>query len=337
MNDRYSRQEIFPEIGKSGQKRISSTRLAVVGCGALGSVSSEMLVRAGVGYTRIIDRDFVEYSNLQRQSLFQEKHAREGTPKAVAAVEALRLINSEVEIEGLVADITPRNISDLLNDVDLIVDGSDNFEIRFLINDYSIRFKKPWFYAASLGSFGSSFPIVPGKTPCFRCFFNSPPDTGSIETCETAGIISPIIHAVVSYQVTQVIKFIVERSISSEILQLDIWNNEWRKVKFEKPLEDCICCSDKQFEFLNGELRSGAARLCGRNAVQITPVLQSKFNFDDFSERFDNQQLTTKNDYLIRLELDGLELTLFRDGRAIIKGTDDISVARSLYSKYVGC
>lgn len=296
-----------------------------------------MLVRAGFGYTRVIDRDFVEFSNLQRQILFTENHAIKGYPKAVAAAEALRQINSEVEIDHRVIDITPANIGSLLQDIDLLVDGSDNFELRFLINDYSVKTSKPWFYAAALGSIGLSFPIVPGVTPCLRCVFQEPPSAGTVETCETAGIISPAIHAVVSFQVAQIIRFVVGEKVGKNMFQVDVWNDEWRKIQFDQPDQDCPCCAGKDFKFLSGRALTATTRLCGRNAVQVNPSRDSEFDFERVLSRLQKEHISLMNPYLVRLKIEDYEFSLFRDGRAIIKGTDDTGLARSLYSKYIGC
>jgi len=337
VNGRYSRQVLFSPIGKEGQDKINQARVAVLGCGALGSVASEMLARAGVGYIKIIDRDFVEASNLQRQSLFLERHAREGIPKAVAAREILGQINSDIRVDARVEDITPSNIESLLADSDFLVDGSDNFELRFLVNDYSFSSGKPWFYAGALAGFGMAFPVIPGETPCLRCFFHSPPPAGTTETCETAGIIAPVVHAVTACQVTQVLRKIVGRAVSRSILQVDIWKNEWRTVRFDHPVADCPCCGRGELEFLKGRPSTGTVRLCGRNAVQVTPRIPSVSRLEEIASRFDPAQVVVKNPYLVRLELEGCELTLFRDGRMIVKGTDNPSLARSLYSKYIGC
>jgi adenylyltransferase/sulfurtransferase len=295
-----------------------------------------MLVRAGIGSIRIIDRDFVEYSNLQRQSLFDEVDAVNGTPKAVAAEAKLRRINESVQIEAIIEDAGPGNIHDLLENVNLTVDGSDNFELRFLLNDYSVSEQRPWFYGAALGSYGISLPIQPPSTPCLRCIFPSIPAAGSGETCETAGIIAPVIHIVAASQVTQVMRYLTGVAVEPEILQVDVWQSEWRKTRLDKPSSDCICCSKRNFEFLKGTRVTGSVLLCGRNAVQISPKQPMSIDLREFAGKFEDSRMLAVNEYLVRINLDQKEVTVFRDGRAIIKGTDDPKLARSLYSRYVG-
>src|SRR5690606_38749919 len=250
MPERYSRQVRFEGIGRFGQQRISQGRVVVIGCGALGTVSSEMLARAGVGTLRVIDRDFVELSNLQRQTLFTEADITNTTPKAIAAEKALSAINSEINIEGVVADVTFENIEQLCSDFDLIIDGSDNFEIRFLINDFSIKYRIPWIYGAAVGSFGVAFPIMPGKSACLACLFENPPPAGTTETCDTAGVIASITHIVASFQATQALRLLTGGNPLPEILQVDIWNNDWRVVKADQRSPYCPCCGDLKFRFL---------------------------------------------------------------------------------------
>lgn len=327
---------LFPGIGRAGQERLNTSRVVVVGCGALGSVGSEMLARAGVGQLTVVDRDFVEASNLQRQSLFTEQDAAENIPKAVAAERVLMSINSSIKVNGVVTDVTFENIAELCRDADLIFDGSDNFEVRFLMNDYSVREGIPWVYGAALGSYGISFAVVPGDTPCLRCLFNEPPALGSVETCETAGILAPVIHAVCSKQVAQAVRLLVGEKASHRILQFDIWDDEWKTVEMQAPLEGCECCSQRRFPYLDGRLGSRMTRLCGRNAVQVHSPEAGRVVLNDLADKLSQTFEVELNEYLLRFKVNEHDISIFADGRAIIKGTDDLSVARSLYSRYVG-
>ncbi len=336
MNSRYSRQILFSGIGASGQARLEKSRVTVVGVGALGSVSSEILARSGVGHLKIIDRDFVELSNLQRQSLFTEEDARDCTPKAVAAEKTLRSINSQIHVEGIVADVTNLTISDLCSRTDLIVDGSDNFEVRFLINDYCVKNRIPWVYAAALGSYGISFAIVPETRACFRCLFPDPPTPGSVETCETAGIMAPVIHLVSAFQTSQVLKLLVGHNPSTNVLQVDVWEDHIRFVSIKDPLPSCECCQGRKFRFLKGEEKAWMTRLCGRNAVQLSPLRSGSIDLELVARRLSASLEVRSNEYLLRAVAGEYEIVLFSDGRAIIKGTDDFTEARALYSKYIG-
>jgi len=336
MNSRYARQILFGGIGTDGQRRLTEASVTVVGCGALGSVSSEILARAGVGRLTIIDRDFVELSNLQRQSLFTEKDALQSIPKAVAAETALKAINSEIVVQGIVSDLTYRNISELCSKSDLIVDGSDNFEVRFLINDYCVKRGIPWIYAAALGSYGISFAIVPGETACFRCFFEAPPGSGTVETCETAGILAPVIHIVSAFQTSQVLKILVRERTSTKILQVDVWEDTLRTVSAKGPVSACRCCQRREFRFLAGEDANLMTQLCGRDAVQLTPLHPSAVDLGAIAQRLSGSLEITSNDYLLRASTGKHEIVVFSDGRTIIKGTGDYTEARAIYSKYIG-
>jgi adenylyltransferase/sulfurtransferase len=289
-----------------------------------------------VGHLTVVDRDFVEPSNLQRQSLFNEQDAAKNTPKAIAAERVLRSINSSIEVNGVVADVTFENITELCRDADLIFDGSDNFEVRFLINDYSVQEGIPWVYGAALGSYGISFAVVPGNTPCLRCLFNEPPAVGSVETCETAGILAPVIHAVCSKQVAQSVRLLVGEKASHRILQIDIWDDEWKTVELQSPLEGCECCSQRRFPYLDGRLGSRMTRLCGRNAVQVHSPEAGRIVLNDLANKLSQTFEVELNEYLVRFKVNEHDISIFADGRAIIKGTDDLSLARSLYSRYVG-
>jgi molybdopterin-synthase adenylyltransferase len=334
-DSRYSRQSRFAPVGDEGQRRIRESSVAVVGCGALGTVEAEILARAGVGRLRLIDRDFVEASNLQRQFLYSESDAEAALPKAVAAARRLALVNSEIEIEPLVADLTPASVEELLEDVDLIVDGTDNFEARFLINDFAVREGKPWIYAAAVGSYGLKLTIVPGQTACLRCVYPEPPQ-GSQPTCETDGVIAPITAAIASLACGDAIKILARgaESVVARMTTVDVWSGEIRQTK--PPARDpaCPCCARRDFVHLNGQRRAPIS-LCGRNAVQIhersRPV-----NLVELAKRLAPLASVRSNDFAVRALVESFELTVFPDGRAIIKGTTDPGVARGVYARYVG-
>jgi molybdopterin-synthase adenylyltransferase len=336
MEDRYSRQTLFAGIAREGQERIRSSRVVVVGCGALGSVASEMFARGGVGSLTLVDRDFVEWSNLQRQSLYTETDAAEGIPKAVAAERALRAVNSEIEIRGLVEDLTFENVRGICGEADLIVDGSDNFEVRFLINDFAVENGIPWLYGAAVGSYGLAMAVVPGKTACLRCLFDKPPTPGTGDTCDTAGILAAVIHVVAAFQVTQGLRLMVGKDPYRGLLQVDVWNDEWRRVSVEGPVEGCLCCGKGQYEFLSSASQSSTSRLCGRNAVQISPAERCRLDLPDLGLRLGKSVRVHSNPHLLRIFAERHEIALFADGRAIIKGTNDVAEARALYARYVG-
>lgn len=337
MNERYARQVRFAGIGEEGQDKLGASRVVIAGCGALGTVSAEMLARAGVGRVRIIDRDFVEKSNLQRQSLFTEEDARDGQPKAVAAERALRSINSDITVEGCVDDLTFANIDELASGFDVIVDATDNFETRYLINDFAFKTGIPWVYGACIGSYGIACAFAPGITGCLQCLFYGPPDLGSVETCESAGILAPAVHAVASYQVSEVLRLLVGKPPSGTLLQVDIWEGSWRSLDAAHlKRADCRCCSKREFPHLQGEEKERLTRLCGRNSVQVTPVRQVVLDFSDLSRRLSKVGSVRFNEHLLRFQVEELEIALFPDGRSIIHGTEDFAEARAIYAKYIG-
>ncbi len=338
MYERYSRQILFREIGADGQRRLGEARVLVVGAGALGAAHAETLARAGVGFLRIVDRDFVEFSNLQRQSLYSESDARERLPKAIAAKNRLTEINSDIEIEAAVADINHTNIEGLLKDVDLAVDGTDNFQIRYLLNDAAVKLGKPWIYGAAVSSYGTSMTIRPTVTPCLRCIFEEIPAAGSAPTCDTAGVIQPIIASISAIQTTEAIKLLTGRPdrLHGSLLQVDIWQNDWRKIKLGAPNDDCECCAKRNFEFLDAAESEFFTTLCGRDAVQIRPPNAAAIDLESLAERLGVLGDVKRNEYLVRFTADSFEITVFRDARAIIKGTDDVSEARGIYAKYIG-
>jgi molybdopterin-synthase adenylyltransferase len=338
MNERYSRQVLFREIGREGQERLLASRVLIVGCGALGASHAEMLSRAGVGRLRIVDRDFVEFTNLQRQTLFKESDAEERLPKAIAAKQRIAEINSEIDVEAVVADVNNSNVESLIEGCDIVLDGTDNFQVRYLLNDACIKGGKTWIYGAAVSSYGTTMTIRPGETPCLRCIFEEMPDAGSAPTCDTAGVIMPIISSISAIQVAEAVKLLVgdTASLHGSLVQIDIWANDWRKIKLAGPNEDCVCCVKKRFEFLDADAREFSAVLCGRNAVQIAPPHPTELDLSSLAANLSAVSEVKQNEYLVRFAANGHEITVFRDGRAIVKGTDDISEARTLYARYVG-
>ena len=331
--ERYSRQILFHGIGEAGQQRLLDARVVVVGCGALGSFEAGALARAGVGYLRIIDRDYVELSNLQRQWLFDQCDVEQALPKSMAAARRLAAINSDIRIEPVVADLTPANADDLLSESDLILDGTDNFETRYLINDYAVSHGRPWVYGAAVGSYGISMAVVPGKTACLRCVYPDPPP-GAQPTCETAGVIGSLTALVASLQVSEGIKILCGAKPSRKITTVDVWTGEIRQISEPGPDPQCPACGLRQFPYLNGKHRAPVS-LCGRNAVQIHERARP-LDLRELAERLTPLGLVRANEFAIRFEIPPYLLTIFPDGRAIVKGTTDVGVARSLYARYIG-
>lgn len=338
MNERYSRQILFNQIGVEGQKKLLNSRVLLVGCGALGALHAEMLARAGVGKIRIVDRDFVEFTNLQRQTLFSERDAKERLPKAIAAQKRIARINSEIEIEPIVADVNRSNIENYIENCDLMLDGTDNFQTRYLLNDACVKHSKTWIYGAAVSAYGATMTVIPTETPCLRCIFEEMPGAGSAPTCDTAGVIMPIISTVSAIQVTETLKILTGNSgsLHRSLIQIDVWRNDWRKIKLSAPNADCETCGVRNFTLLDGGEDELFTTLCGRDAVQILPPARARIDLPQLAERLKNVADVKANEYLIRLEVDGFELTVFKDARAIVRGTDDVSVARSIYAKYVG-
>lgn len=338
MSNRYSRQILFPEIKRDGQRKLLSSKILLVGCGALGAAHAETLARAGVGNIRIVDRDFVEFSNLQRQSLFSETDASMRLPKAIAAKNRLLEINSEIKVEAIVTDVNYSNIENLIKDCDLILDGTDNFQTRFLLNDACVKHSKTWIYGAAVSSYGVTMTIIPQKSPCLRCIFEEIPDAGSSPTCDTAGVIQPIISIVSAVQTTEAIKILIgkKESLHQSLMQFDVWQNDWRKIKLGAPNADCKTCGQRNFEFFKAENAEFSAVLCGRDAVQISPPAQANLDLPALAQKLETLGAVKQNEYLLRLKYDEFELTVFRDARMIVRGTDDVSVARSIYARLIG-
>ena len=338
--ERYSRQMRFPGIGEEGQRRLLASHVTLCGCGALGTVLANALVRAGVGHLRLIDRDFIETNNLQRQVLFDEHDVAENLPKAEAAARKLAAINSSVHVEPVVTDIDRTNILELVGDADLILDGTDNFEVRYLINDAAVKLGKPWVYGGCIGSHGQTMTILPGETPCLRCVFEAAPAPGEAATCETAGVLSPIVNIVASFQAAEALKILTGRreQISRDLIYIDVWENVYRRIKIT-PLRDkvdCPCCRHRRFEWLEGEHGTHTTSLCGRNAVQVAHRSATRLNFEELARHLEVHGEVSYNRFLLKFTVDGYDFTVFPDGRAIIKGTSDVDRARTLYAKYIG-
>lgn len=341
-DERYSRQILFHGIREEGQRRICDGRVLLCGCGALGSAIADSLVRAGVGFLRLVDRDFVELSNLQRQVLYDEQDIADQLPKAIAAGRKLARINSQVALEPLVADIDHTNILALAAGVNLIVDGMDNFETRFLINDAALETKTPWIYGGCVGSHGQVMPIIPGETACLRCLIGDVPGPGMAETCDTAGVIGPAVNVVAALQVVAALKILAGQrdQIEETLTIVDVWDGTLRQMNVANLRErsNCPACIGGERDWLSARKGSQTTILCGRNAVQVSPAEKQVLSLPELAARLRPAGDVSQNAFLLRLTLPGNEfqLTVFPDGRAIIKGTSDITVARSLYARYVG-
>ncbi len=334
-SSKYSRQTLFPPIGVDGQKRLRRSQVLIVGCGALGTAQANALVRAGIGRLRIVDRDYVEESNLQRQMLFDESDARENLPKAVAAERKLKAINGEVEVEGVVADFDHHNGEELSEGFEVVLDGTDNFESRFLLNEISIRGEIPWIYGGAVASNGSTMTIVPGRTACLSCLFPAHPQ-GLHETCDTVGIISSAASWTAAVQVAEALKILLARwdDLHGCFLSYDIWENRFAKMRV-RPNPSCSVCHERRFVYLEGR---GPTRvsLCGRDSVQIYQRGKRRIDLNELRKRLEKVGPVKANGYLLRCILERFELTVFPDGRTIVKGTQDPALARSLYARYVG-
>jgi molybdopterin/thiamine biosynthesis adenylyltransferase len=337
MLDRYSRQILFRAIGEDGQKKIAAASVGIVGCGATGSALASLLARSGVGTLRVIDRDYVEPSNLQRQSLFDEADAAESLPKAIAAAHKIIAFNSEILVEPRVEDLIPSNIEATLEGMDLILDGTDNFETRYLINDYAVDRSLPWIYSAAVGSYAVTLNVIPGQTACLSCIFPDSP-RGMVETCETSGILNSTVNLVASIAATEAIKILVggvsAPTLRKTLLSFDLWTNENAEISAAKPRPGCRACGERDFIHLAGEGRPHIT-LCGRNSVQIHER-QRPIDFAELDRKLQPHGTVRHNDFVLKFWHEPYEMTLFPDGRAIIKGTTDTAIARSLYARYVG-
>jgi molybdopterin/thiamine biosynthesis adenylyltransferase len=331
--ERYSRQILYAGVGEQGQQRLLDARVAVAGCGALGSFQAGALARAGVGFLRLIDRDYVELSNLQRQWLFDECDVEQAMPKAAAAARKIAGINSSVRVEPLVTDLTPSNVEELLDDVDVILDGTDNFETRYLINDFAVQRGVPWVYGAAVGSYGITMPVIPGRTACLRCVYPDPPP-GAQPTCETAGVLGSVTAVIASLQVSEAIKILCGAQPARKITTVDVWSGEIRQVEQPDPVAECPACGRREFPYLTGQRRAPVS-LCGQNAVQIHERARPLM-LRELAAKLAPLGPVRANEFALRFEVPPYLLTIFPDGRAIIKGTTDVGVARSLYARYIG-
>ena len=338
--ERYSRQILFQHIDEDRQKKLIDSTVLLIGCGALGTVSSSYLVRAGIGQLRIIDRDFIEENNLQRQILFDEDDILENVPKAIAAQKKLQRINPNIKVEGFVTDINYSNIEELTKDVDIIIDGTDNFETRFLVNDYCVKNSIPWVYGACIGSRGVVMNIIPSMTPCLRCVFETMPQIGSFPTCDTAGVIGPIAGIIASFQVTEAIKILTGNydSVNKNLLEIDVWETNFRQIDISelKDTNNCPTCKLYNYEFLKAEVGIMTTLLCGKNAIQVMSRNIGNIDLRHLEQRLVSIADVSCNDFMLKFKIKDHAFTVFPDGRAIITGTADTRIAKSLYSKYLG-
>ncbi len=339
-SSRYSRQTLFAGIGPAGQERLTRARVLIVGCGALGTNLANLLARAGVGYLRIADRDFVEENNLQRQTLFEEDDATKGMPKAVAAARRIGHINSQVTVDAHTTDVTAENIEDLLDGADLALDGTDNFETRYLLNDACLKMNIPWIYSGVIASYGVSMPILPHETACLRCVFPTRPLPGTTPTCDTAGVLNGIVSVVTGMTATEAIKLLVGATdrLARGMTWIDLWENTHERLELPR-MDDCPACGRGEYAYLDAALDENGVSLCGRNAVQVRPqqaMRGSELDLAALAERLAPVGEVASNGFLLRLRVDGYEVMIFPDARAIIKGTDDPAVARTVYARYVG-
>jgi molybdopterin-synthase adenylyltransferase len=335
---RYARQVIFAGIGHEGQERLSNGRVTILGIGALGTHVADSLVRSGVGFVRLVDRDVPDLSNLQRQVLFDSDDVEGGLPKAVVAANRLGRINPDVEIEPVVADVNQFNIEGLITDVDLVIDGSDNFELRYLLNDAAIKHGKPWSYGGAISGHGMSMTIRPGDTPCLRCIFPDPPMPGEAPTCDTAGVLAPVVAIVAAIQTAEALKWLSgnREQVSRKMTMVDVWDLGFRQVELDGPEPDCPACGQRVFVFLDRDAPRQTTELCGADAIQVSIYPPAEISFEALADRLRTAGTVDYNRYLLRFQTNGYMLTVFPDGRAIVKGTVDPAEARSVYSRFVG-
>ena len=336
---RYSRQIILKEIGREGQRRLEAARVAVIGVGALGSVSANLLARAGVGRILLIDRDYLEINNLQRQVLYDEKDLAQDLPKAIAAKLKLEQINSEIQIEAEVGDLNPQSAGELLQGVDLMIDGTDNFETRFLMNDFSLKNKIPWIYGGAVRTEGMSYVIFPGRGPCLRCLFGEAPGAESVQTCDQVGILAPVAHLIASFQTIEAIKILAgqEQAVARQLWKVDLWTREFKEISVEHLKNNpCSGCKSGDYPYLSRQSGTQAVSLGGRNAVQIHSENGIKVDLKILAAKLEGLAEIYCNPYLLRCRTESYEITVFTNGRAIVKGTEDAGQARSLYAKFIG-
>lgn len=334
--ERYSKQILFDEIGEEGQKRLNSAKVVIIGCGALGTAVANNLARSGIGYLRIVDRDYIELSNLQRQILFDEEDIKDNLPKVIAAEYKLKKINSNITIESIIKDVNSSNIENICKDMDLILDATDNLNIRYLINDVSIKLNIPWIYGAVIGSTGMTYTIIPKETPCFRCIMPNIPPAGAIDSCDLVGVLNSIVSIIASMQSTEAIKLLIgkKEALIKGLRYIDVWNNDYETIEISSK-SDCMACSNEEFEFLNSNMQD-AIFLCGKDSVQVNPM-NKNISTDIIINKLEDQGIKVKkNKFFLKFEAEGVAFTLFYDGRAILKNISDTVKAKVIYGKYIG-
>ncbi|MGQ9583793.1 MAG: ThiF family adenylyltransferase [Anaerolineae bacterium] len=337
IDPRYSRQILFPAIGKAGQCRLAKSVVVLIGCGALGSTIADALVRAGVGKLRIADRDFIELNNLQRQMLFDEEDVAQQLPKAVAAARHLGRINSSVVVEPVVTDVHAGNVLEVIQGADVVLDGTDNFETRYLINDACLRTGTPWVYGGVVAASGMSMTIRPGESACLRCVFREPPPPGSLPTCDVAGIISPIVRIIGAVEVSEALKILTGSGRPNPgLLSIEVWELEFDLIELGGPAQDCPACGKGEYSFLRAESGTLVTTLCGRSGVQVAPRPPVQLDLGALAQRLQEVGQVTRNEFLLRLTTEEGQMTVFPDGRAIIQGITDPGKARTLYARYMG-
>lgn len=340
IQERYSRQILFDGIGTDGQQQLARSRAVIIGCGALGAVQAEILSRAGVGHITLVDRDFVEESNLQRQIMFEESDSIERLPKAIAAARRIARVNSGITVESVVADVNFENIEEIIEGADVVLDGTDNFETRFLINDACVKLGIAWVYGAAVGSYGLTMTITPEGRPCLRCVLDEMPDPGSGPTCDTAGVLMPIITVIASIQSAEALKLLVGQTdkLHRSLVRVDVWDFQLNRTSLDSLSNGsgCSACGRREFEFLRGTSRQVTTTLCGRNAVQIGRSGKSRIDFTALANRLEPLGQVAFNDFLLRFRVDDYDITVFPDARSIIRGTTDPAIARGLYARYIG-
>jgi adenylyltransferase/sulfurtransferase len=324
-NERYNRHIILKIIGKKGQERLAKSRVVIIGCGALGTTVANNMVRSGVGFVRIVDRDIVELNNLQRQMLFDENDI--GYPKAIAAAEKLEKINSDVTIEPVVDDVNYTNIENIMKNIDVVIDGTDNMLIRFLINDTCVKHIIPWVYCGVVETYGMTMNILPFQTPCFRCLIQNIPDGGTLPTCDTVGVMNTIPNIMGSIESTE--------ALNNDLIIYDVWWHSFEKIEIKKN-PDCECCEKHHYDFLNGKFKEDVVSICENGAIQISPIKPIAISFDELEKKLRNVGEVENRKIILRCKIKNYELNIFQNGRAIIMGTNDKNIAKSLYSKYVG-
>jgi adenylyltransferase/sulfurtransferase len=333
---RYSRQTVLAEIGPEGQQRLAAATVMVVGCGALGSVHCQLLARAGVGRLVVVDRDLVEESNLQRQLLYDEEDVARGWCKAEAAAHRLRRVNSRIEVEARAEDLGPGNVVALVADADVVLDGSDNFETRYVLNDACVQRGTPWVYGGVIGTVGMAMTILPGRGPCLRCVFPEPPGPGASATCDTVGVLNAAPVVIGGVQVAETIRLLVEGEVHEPgLLSLDLWRGSWRTFRVSRD-PSCPCCAEGRYEYLGVDRVSRTTTLCGADAVQVAPPTPVQLDLEELATRLGRVAEVRATELLLRARVEGVELVVFADGRAIVRGTTDEGLARALYARFVG-